>query len=280
MHVIARRLGTVCTSFWHLELDRLSAQTGTLIESWHVQKNQICLLQDHTSYAGPSRFRQQHGWTGYCNAMQRSFCARKEYFWQQLRDGAKASLGSPQNRLDDLGNANVLREVPPAFGGSIFCHGCQDLEMYFWKNYGSRARVVKCICSALGLGSNHYHQDELEEFLNELNEHGSSRRVFSTEYSLGFGPESMQKGDTVWLLHGASSPMILRPSTLSPTRYTFIGPCYLHAATRALDICSICGRKNSRYISRSDDNSRQSRPEDSEECSPLFLSDWHIISIA
>ena len=101
----------------------------------------------------------------------------------------------------------------------------------------------------------------------------------------------MEKGDTVWMLDGPKVPMILRESRSKPGEYRFVGPCYLHAAERLHDVCSICGQENQRFVSQTEDDlssftnitqkrhkqrkvfdGRYSEQDKDQKISPLFLS--------
>ncbi|KAK0649520.1 hypothetical protein B0T16DRAFT_456927 [Cercophora newfieldiana] len=120
---------------------------------------------------------------------------------------------------------DLTRPVPVAFGGP--CEGCLAPQS---KN----------------LWSEHFHAD-LEDFLHQLQLYGEGRSLFATEYSLGFGHQSMVNGDEVWVVDRVSVPLILRPISdhlVGEARpnivYTVIGSCYVYAVTRMVDECLWC----------------------------------------
>ncbi|KAK4161787.1 heterokaryon incompatibility protein-domain-containing protein [Cladorrhinum sp. PSN259] len=58
----------------------------------------------------------------------------------------------------------------------------------------------------------------------------SCRVVFRTDGGLllGLGPADMQIDDEVWVLAGADTPAILRPSTTKRRQYSFLGPAFVY----------------------------------------------------
>jgi hypothetical protein len=59
-----------------------------------------------------------------------------------------------------------------------------------------------------------------------------NRTLFYTDEGyLGFASETIQPGDEIWMLCGAHTPYILRPSE-KPGTYTVHGDCYLHSFMR------------------------------------------------
>jgi hypothetical protein len=86
-----------------------------------------------------------------------------------------------------------------------------------------------------------YCEEEVSSFREHFREYGHGRRIFGTEYSLGFGPESIQEGDEVWQLGGAAVLMVLRSDPTKPEgSYKVVGECHLHAADRNYDCCILC----------------------------------------
>lgn len=52
--------------------------------------------------------------------------------------------------------------------------------------------------------------------------------IFTTDDGfIGIGPAFVEPGDHVFVVAGASYPLILRTSTTTPLRYTYVGECYL-----------------------------------------------------
>lgn len=87
----------------------------------------------------------------------------------------------------------------------------------------------------------HYCEEELSSFRQHFREYGHGRRLFGTEYSLGFGPENIEEGDEVWQLDGADVLMVLRSDLTKPEgNYKVVGECHLHAAERRYDCCILC----------------------------------------
>jgi hypothetical protein len=50
----------------------------------------------------------------------------------------------------------------------------------------------------------------LESFVNITSEHGNTRLVSATEYSLGLGLCLVESMDTVWMIVGSRVPVVLR----------------------------------------------------------------------
>ncbi|KAL8762929.1 MAG: hypothetical protein Q9184_001151 [Pyrenodesmia sp. 2 TL-2023] len=61
---------------------------------------------------------------------------------------------------------------------------------------------------------------------------GGGRRLFGTESGwLGLGPESLQVGDSVWILAAAPTPFALRKAVDAPANaYELVGEVYVHGA--------------------------------------------------
>ena len=66
---------------------------------------------------------------------------------------------------------------------------------------------------------------ELEAFEQQRKLQGTNRVDFETPNTLGFGPNMIRSGDTIWRIQEAAVPFLLRPSW---DHYTVIGECYLH----------------------------------------------------
>jgi hypothetical protein len=75
-----------------------------------------------------------------------------------------------------------------------------------------------------------FDDTELEAFESEVRSQHVGRKIFETTQTLGFGPVSVQPGDTVWRLQGAAVLLVLRQ--ISENQYTVIGECYVHGADR------------------------------------------------
>jgi hypothetical protein len=75
-----------------------------------------------------------------------------------------------------------------------------------------------------------FDDTELEAFESEVRSQLVGRKTFETTQTLGFGPVSVQPGDTIWRLQGAAVPFVLRQ--ISENQYTVIGECYLYGADR------------------------------------------------
>ncbi|GAB7365913.1 hypothetical protein MBLNU230_g7241t1 [Neophaeotheca triangularis] len=79
-----------------------------------------------------------------------------------------------------------------------------------------------------------YDKEPDWQFWHAVEFAAQGRRLFVTEASrLGLGPLTMQAGDEIFLLHGASNPYLLRENTdrtehpSVPKTYAIIGPCYV-----------------------------------------------------
>ena len=93
-----------------------------------------------------------------------------------------------------------------------------------------------------------YFENDIEEFKQQFREYGYGRRLFGTEYSLGFGPENIKEGDEVWQLDGANVLLVLR--YLTDGNYKVVGECYLHSAFRTQDCCILCPMTTPRQLVR------------------------------
>ncbi|KAF2763008.1 HET-domain-containing protein [Pseudovirgaria hyperparasitica] len=73
-----------------------------------------------------------------------------------------------------------------------------------------------------------YNPVRLSQLHHELeNSSGSVRRVFRTQSQLlGTGARSLQAGDEIWILRGASVPFVLR--RMANGRYRLVGEAYVH----------------------------------------------------
>jgi hypothetical protein len=114
--------------------------------------------------------------------------------------------------------------------------------------------VVQEICQVMGLwptqtepGSD-FAANEAEEILlkdyatfdNLVGGPSNERKLLRTDIGhIGLGPQSMQIGDTVWIMPGCSAPLILRLSDkfshsspnsepLSESKYVLVGDAYIH----------------------------------------------------
>jgi hypothetical protein len=182
-------------------------------------------------------------------------CLQRQNFWSHFTNYIQNTNGLRYFR----GSA----DIPPAFGG--FCAGCLRVDLINWAMFTqpdsvySMADVRRCLCQthirsearddAEGHKSYHYFESRLDEFCDMFNKHGSKRRLFGTESSLGFGPSNLEYGDSVWLLDGARGPVILRPAGPSGHRlpgYAVIGECYVYDATSVADTCAVCNSSTPR----------------------------------
>jgi hypothetical protein len=120
-----------------------------------------------------------------------------------------------------------LPGIPPSFAG--FCGKCIFTYRDRDRNGGFRHHLPK--------SRKHFDNSELEEFLANMAQYGTSRRLFATDHSLGFGPKDLQDWDEVWFLEGASVPLILRRVG---GHYTLVGACYIQGANRTTDRCPGC----------------------------------------
>lgn len=93
-----------------------------------------------------------------------------------------------------------------------------------------------------------FNSSSLDDFTKRLRETGKGRKLFATEVSLGFGPNLMRTGDSVWLLESQQVPFILREHASDTRTFEFIGACYLHEAARDHDLCAKCGAEEPRLL--------------------------------
>ena len=128
-----------------------------------------------------------------------------------------------------------------------------------------------------------FNSSSLDSFAKRLRETGKGRKLFATEVSLGFGPNLMRTGDSVWLLESQRVPFILRAhgyggydtydaydaydvydaydaydacnaynayNRYRTPIFELIGACYLHEAARDHDLCAKCGAEVPRLPSK------------------------------
>ena len=93
-----------------------------------------------------------------------------------------------------------------------------------------------------------FNSSSLDSFAKQLRKTSNGRRLFATEVSLGFGPNIMRTGDSVWLLESQRVPFILREHASDTCTFEFIGACYLHEAARDHDLCARCGAEVPRLL--------------------------------
>jgi hypothetical protein len=73
-----------------------------------------------------------------------------------------------------------------------------------------------------------------DRFIRDAALYHGQLKGFVTEYSLGFGPETILNGDMIWILDGINKLYVLRQEG---TKYRIIGPCYLlEDKTEAIDL--------------------------------------------
>jgi hypothetical protein len=155
-------------------------------------------------------------------------------FWEAiwLLSGGKADPRDPRDIPGRRLIAELTQPVPIAFGGP--CEDCNaPSNKDRWKEY--------------------FHSD-LQDFLYQLQLYGEGRRLFITEYSLGFGHPEMTPSDEIWVLDKVQVPLILRPISddiYPPERrpnvlYRVIGSCYVYAVTRLVDKCLWCVNSHER----------------------------------
>ncbi len=71
---------------------------------------------------------------------------------------------------------------------------------------------------------------ELDQVMwHRIIEYNHGRRYFSTENGrLGLGPPDIQKGDTVCVLYGTTTVMLLRPAKSNPSEWYLVGDAFVH----------------------------------------------------
>lgn len=160
------------------------------------------------------------------------YCDERLDFWGQILSLYPSAIPSDDFKAD---YTTFRADIPPSFGGP--CRSCFKWgEMYSLMNQPDRGRP-KCCCVSLKLSLGHFNKDELKDFLAKMNQYGMNRRIFGTDHSIGFGPIELEDWDEVWNLEGARVPFILRRVD---NHYKFVGACYVQAASRTTDRCSIC----------------------------------------
>lgn len=211
-------------------------------------------------------------------------CVGRQSFWDDLRLLSKNPHQTDSQKPRDQ---TYLVDIPAAFGAfcsncrrldSIFWQTIKNsypaLKTESPEELGSEVRQqhLACMCLTYNTKRNtreteylramrclinstvqplpkhwHYCEEEVSSFREHFREYGHGRRIFGTEYSLGFGPENIQEGDEVWQLGGASALMVLRSDPTKPEgNYKVVGECHLHAADRNYDCCILCDEQTER----------------------------------
>ncbi len=223
----------------------------------HYNSNLLIYLED-----------QPHHWLFKPSPVIGSgLCVGRQSFWDDLR---LLSRNPHQTDSQKPRNQTYLLDIPAAFGAfcsncrrldSIFWQTIKNsypaLETDTPEELSSRVRQkhLACMCQTYNMKRNtreteylramrccinstvqplpkhwHYCEEEVSSFQEHFREYGHGRRIFGTEFSLGFGPENIQEGDEVWQLGGASVLMVLRSDPSKPEgNYKVVGECHLHA---------------------------------------------------
>ncbi|KAK5659430.1 hypothetical protein OQA88_631 [Cercophora sp. LCS_1] len=124
----------------------------------------------------------------------------------------------------------ALRGEPP---GSKY-----DMQAFFDKanEYTDMVNMVEAAREKSAIGGEEDEYDSLRgganhmngEFRRQSQRSMASRTVFCTDdgMQLGLGPTGMQAGDELWVLSGAKTPSILRPTETG--RYRFLGAAFVY----------------------------------------------------
>ena len=164
-------------------------------------------------------------------------CNKRLDFWGRILLLYSSTIPSGDLKADYI---TSQADIPPSFGG--LCRKCFEIDdMYFQTSQEARRRRP-CYC-ALKSSPEHFDNNELEEFLAKMIQHGTNRKIFGTDHSIGFGPMELEDWDEVWILEGARVPFILRRID---NHYKLVGACYVQAASRTADRCSNCSDKTDR----------------------------------
>lgn len=153
-------------------------------------------------------------------------CSTRLDFWSQIFSLCSGAILASDFEAD---YKDFKADVPPSFGG--LCKKCYEMDNMF-KTVSDRR---PCYCTMKS--SEHFDNNELEEFRGKVFQHGQNRKIFGTDHSIGFGPMEIENWDEIWILEGSEVPFILR---LVGKHYRLIGACYVHAASRRADRCSCC----------------------------------------
>jgi hypothetical protein len=151
-------------------------------------------------------------------------------FWNCVdtgTDGKFSRFQAPAESEIRIGIPRALG-VPRTFSGSLQVVGQGSSDL---------GKLSCAVCYERLDGYDHqfrsFDRKKLEKFAATLVEwqdgvgredHGVG---FATSESLGYGPPTMQNGDSVWLIGDHPQPFILRPIK---NGYRFIGPCHVHEA--------------------------------------------------
>lgn len=159
-------------------------------------------------------------------------CGERLDFWGQILSLYPSAIPSADFKAD---YTTFQADIPPSFGG--LCRNCFERDKMYWQMIQRAGSRPECCCVFPKSSLRHFDKDELEDFLAKMNQYGMNRRIFGTDHSIGFGPMELKDWDEVWILEGARVPFILRRVD---NHYKLVGACYVQAASRTTDRCSVC----------------------------------------
>jgi Heterokaryon incompatibility protein (HET) len=171
-------------------------------------------------------------------------------FWPSWGITNKVELQSP--RRPQIHSPNEIRGtalgVPRAFGGiqECECHITADWKLPNlspWKCPACFQESMKGHPTySAGYRSSDWDDVRTDKFLGSIGL-GTLPTLFATEYSLGYGPKQLERGDTFWILPGVDRPFALRNVD---SHYVVVGPVIVHNSVVDFDICANCGRQHRR----------------------------------
>lgn len=218
LRVGGRCLGTIRVLFHHQPSGLYATSKSGKLEShelaWWHQNNLIDDLQDRSDVR-----------------------AQQQNYGREI-DSEDAELDSLEfwSRLEDEGIL-LPRTMPQHSGyGILPAFGTED--WWFMINYWDCGFCGPHLNSRC-LRPSYHSPSMVKLFAKQSKGITSDKLVFGTDISLGYGPRSIQQGDSIWILEGQPSVFILREDTLLQC-YRILGVCFYFRPTLGLYQCPLC----------------------------------------
>jgi len=210
-------------------------------------------LQGHRIDIVESELGTRYHECSLCKPDRKAVVSASKLSFHEIQFWSNISCGLP---WDGPFRQTLLIEnfgIPPAFGTKVTCPSCGQHKtdrhiaedgtvkaLRNWFCYPPSYKEYHVDNHGLLSGPNtHYRDEDLNAFIEQQKLFGQGRILFRTKNSLGLGPPSLERGDSIWVLENSKTAIILRKGD---SHYKVIGECYLHGALRQKYYpCSRCG---------------------------------------